>query len=66
MSEFALLKAVEKEAQRIKEKTFNEVKLAKADAQSIESIFKYESCEHLWANLWKVQSLESKKIFSFP
>ena len=65
LSESTLLKAVEKEAQKIKEKTFNEIKLAKADAQPIESIFKYESCEHLWANLWKVQSLESKKYSLF-
>ena len=65
LSESALLKAIEQKALKIKEKTFNEIKLAKADAQPIESIFKYESCEHLWNDLWKVQSLKNKKYALF-
>ena len=65
LSEAALLRAVEKEAQRIKEKTFNEIKLAKLETQPVESIFKYESSKHLWCNLWKVKSLENKKYALF-
>ncbi len=65
LSESALLKAVEKEAQKIKEKTFNEIKLAKLEIQPIESIFKYESCKHLWENLWKVQNFDTKQFALF-
>lgn len=65
LSESALLKAIEKEALKIKEKTFNEIKLAKIETQPIESIFKYESCEHLWENLWKVQNFDTQKFALF-
>ena len=65
LAESALLKAVEKEAQKIKEKTFNEIKLAKLEIQPIESIFKYESCKHLWENLWKVQNFDTKQFALF-
>lgn len=65
LSESALLKAVEKEAQKFKEKTFNEIKLAKLEIQPIESIFKYESCKHLWENLWKVQNFDTKQFALF-
>ncbi len=53
LSESALLKAVKKEAERLKE----EIKF--------ESIFKYKSSEYLLGDLWKVQELNSKKYALF-
>ena len=61
LSESSLLKAVHKEAEKIKNQVLKDAELIKRNARPEESFFKYKATIHLCDNFWKVADWETEK-----